>query len=47
MKTITFEFTAVQECAYLLLVDLENMLKNEYLLAKIGFDTAENGPSDV
>ena len=23
------------------------MLKNEYLVAKIGFDTAENGPSEV
>ena len=31
------------------LVDLEKnvMLKNEYLLAKIGVDTAENGPNSA
>ena len=29
------------------LVDLVKMLKNEYLLAKIGVDTAENGPNSA
>ena len=31
----------------LVLVDLENILQNEYLVAKIGVDTAENEPSKV
>ena len=39
------DFGAVQKCAAL--VDLKKMLKNEYLLTKIGFDTAENEPSEV
>ena len=29
------------------LVDLKKMLKNEYLVAKIVVDTAENEPSEV
>ena len=29
------------------LVDLEKCFKNEYLVAKIGFDTEENEPSKV
>ena len=29
------------------LVDLEKILQNEYLVVKIGFDTAENEPSKV
>ena len=39
-----FEFRAVQRNAHL--VDLEKnlILKNDYLLAKIGADTAENEP---
>ena len=40
-----FEFGAVRRCANL--VDLENALKNEYLVAKIGLDTDENEPSTV
>ena len=36
------EFRAVQTCANL--VDLEKMLQNDYLVAKIGVDTAENEP---
>ena len=40
-----FEFGAVRRCANL--VDLEKMLKNEYLVANIGFDTEENEPSKV
>ena len=39
------EFGAVQRL--LNLVDLEKMLQNEYLLAKIGFDRAEKEPSKV
>ena len=35
------EIGAVQKTAHL--VDLENT-ENQYLLAKIGVDTAENGP---
>ena len=31
---------------YVYLVDLEKCLKNEYLVAKIGLDTAENEPSE-
>ena len=40
-----FEFGAVLRCVNL--VDLEKCLKNEYLVAKIGFDTEENEPSKV
>ena len=44
-----FEFGAVRRCVNL--VDLEeftlNSLKDEYLVAKIGFDTEENEPSKV
>ena len=32
---------------YANLLDLEKMLKNDYLVAKIGFDTAENELSKV
>ena len=35
----------MQKCANL--VELENMLQNEYLLAKIGFETAENELSKI
>ena len=31
---------------YVYLVDLEKCQKNEYLVAKIGLDTAENEPSE-
>ena len=31
----------MQTCVYL--IDLLNILNNEHLVAKIGFDTAENG----
>ena len=41
-KSENLEFRAVRRCVNL--VDLEKMLKNDSLLAKIGFDTAENGP---
>ena len=44
-KSANFEFGAVQRYVYL--VDLEKCLKNEYLVAKIGFDTEENEPSKV
>ena len=37
-----FEFGAVRRCANL--VDLEKCFKNEYLVANIGFDTAETEP---
>ena len=40
-----FEFGAVRRCVNL--VDLEQCLKNEYVVAKIGFDTEENEPSKV
>ena len=40
-----FEFGAVRRCGNL--IDLEKCLKNEYLVAKIGFDTEENEPSKV
>ena len=40
-----FQFRGVQRCDNR--VDLEKMLKNEYLLAKIGADTEENEPSKV
>ena len=40
-----FEFGAVRRCANL--VDLAKCLKNEYLIAKNGFDTEENEPSKV
>ena len=42
-----FDFAAVQRCVYF--VDLEKCCKtqNEYLVAKIGFDTDENEPSKV
>ena len=40
-----FEIRAAPNCENL--VDLEKMLKNDYLLAKIGADTAENEPSKV
>ena len=40
-----FGFRAVERV--LNLVDLEKMLKNEYLDAKIGVDTEENEPSKV
>ena len=43
-KPANFEFKAVQRYVYL--VDLEKCLKNEYLVAKIGLDTAENEPSE-
>ena len=43
-KSANFEFKAVQRYVYL--VDLEKCLKNEYLVAKIGLDTAENEPSE-
>ena len=43
-KSVNFEFGAVQRYVYL--VDLEKCLKNEYLVAKIGLDTAENEPSE-
>ena len=41
-----FEFGAVipKVQRFLNLVDLEKMLKNEYLVAKISVDTAENEP---
>ena len=35
----------MQKCADL--VDLENMSQNEFRLAKIGFDTAENESSKI
>ena len=38
-----FEFGAVRRCVNL--VDLEKCFNNEYLVAKIGFDTEENEPS--
>ena len=44
-KSAIFEFKAVQRYVYL--VDLEKCFKNEYLVAKIGLDTAENEPSKV
>ena len=44
-KSAKFEFGAVQKNANL--VDLEKCCKNEYLVAKIGVDTAENEPSKV
>ena len=37
-----FEIRAAQNCANL--VDLKKMLKNDYLIVKIGVDTAENEP---
>ena len=37
-----FEFGAMRRCANL--VALEKCFKNEYLVAKIGFDTEENEP---
>ena len=40
-----FELGAVRRFVYL--VDLEKCLKNEYLVAKIGFDTEENELSKV
>ena len=40
-----FEFGAVQK--FVNLVDLEKMLQNEYLVANIGFDSAENEPLKV
>ena len=40
-----FELGAVRRCVNL--VDLEKMLKNEYLIAKIGFDIEEDEPSKV
>ena len=40
-----FEIGAVQRNANL--VDLEKMQQNEYLLAKIGVDTAENEPLQI
>ena len=40
-----FELGAVRSCVYL--TDLKNALKNESLLAKIGFGTEENEPSKV
>ena len=40
-----FEMGAVQRIANL--VDLDKCLKNEYLVAKIGFDTEGNEPSKV
>ena len=43
-KSANFEFKAVQRYVYL--VDLEKCFKNEYLVAKIGLDTAENEPSE-
>ena len=43
-KSAIFEFKAVQRYVYL--VDLEKCFKNEYLVAKIGLDTAENEPSE-
>ena len=43
-KSANFEFGAVQRYVYL--VDLEKCLKFEYLVAKIGLDTAENEPSE-
>ena len=43
-KSANFEFKAVQRYVYL--VDLEKCWKNEYLVAKIGLDTAENEPSE-
>ena len=40
-----FEFEAVQSIENL--VDLKKTLKNKYLVAKFGSDTAENEPSKV
>ena len=40
-----FEFAAVRRCAKS--CRFRKMLKNEYLVAKIGFDTEENEPSKV
>ena len=40
-----FEFEAMQR--YVNLVDLEKCSKNNYLLAKISADTAENEPAKV
>ena len=40
-----FELGAVRRCVNL--VDLENALKNYYLVAKMDFDTEENEPSKV
>ena len=40
-----FEFGAVRR--YVNLVDLEKCFKNEYLVARIGFDTEETAPSKV
>ena len=45
MTKIYDEFGAVQKNANL--VDLEKLLQNEYLVAKIGVDRAENEPSKV
>ena len=43
--SLNFVFRAVQKNA--VLVDLEKQLQNEYLVAKIGFDPAENEPDKV
>ena len=40
-----FELGAVRRCVNL--VDLERCFKNDYLVAKIGFDTEESEPSKV
>ena len=39
------ECGAVQKCANL--VNLKRMRRSQYLVAKIGFDTAENGPNEI
>jgi hypothetical protein len=41
-KSVNFELWVVQKRVHC--ADLEKMLQNEYLLAKFGFDTAENEP---
>ena len=41
-KSGNFAFGEVRKNAHF--VDLEKILKNEYLVAKIGLDTAENEP---
>ena len=40
-----FEFGALRRCAKL--VDIENCIKIDYLVAKLGFDREENEPSEV
>ena len=44
---LNFEIGAVQKCVFFVSLGSLNAAKflNEYLLAKIGFDTAENEPS--